>query len=216
MTTDPDTEGQDVAPAGGAAGAEPGGSAAPEESPAPASIDSERSSRFWRTAPWVLAILSLLVAAFSTFQWLDLRADEQTRAAVQAAATDFVLTLTTWDATDGLDDTVEQLRQAGSEQFLQEIDTLFGGSLREDLEQAEAVSSGEIQDVFVQSIDEREAVVFAVVIQEIELRTSNEPASLVRSARISLRQDGDRWLVTRVELVNDSGLAPSATSEEGS
>ncbi|MDX1657595.1 MAG: hypothetical protein R3343_02130 [Nitriliruptorales bacterium] len=174
-------------------------------------------SRFWLVAPWVLAVLGLAAAAFSTWQWLDLKSAEDTRAEVQAAATDFVLTLTNWDATDGLDDTVDELRAAGSEQFLEEIDQLFGGDLRQQLEQSRAVSTGEIQDVFVQSIDEREAVVFAVVIQRLELGLRDESSSMVRSARISLKPSGDGWLVSRVELVNDSGVGPDGgDTEEGS
>lgn len=165
-------------------------------------------SRFWRIAPWVLALFGLAAAAFSTWQWLELRAVESTRAEVQAAATDFVLTLTNWDASDGLDDTVDELRAAGSERFLEEIDRLFGSGLRQELEQVRAVSTGEIQDVFVQSIDEREAVVFAVVIQELELGLTDESTSTVRSARVALRKSDDRWLVTRVELVNDDTLGP--------
>lgn len=185
--------------------------AEPVEPDDPAAERSSGPSRFWLVAPWVLAVLSLAAAAFSTWQWFELEQAESDRAAVEAAASDFMLTLTNWDATDGLDDTVDELRAAGSEQFLEEIDQLFGGSLRQELEQARAVSTGELQDVFVQSLDEREAVVFAVVIQQLDVGATDESGATVRSARIALRQDGDRWLVSRVELVNDTGFGEEVT-----
>lgn len=187
-----------------AATAEPDTAAPPARGP----------SRFWLVAPWVLAVLALGAAGFSTWQWLELRSAEADRAAVQAAASEFMLTLTNWDAREGLDDTVDELRAAGSERFLEEIDELFGGTLRQELEQAGAVSTGELQDVFVQSVDEREAVVFAVVIQHLEVGVTDESASTVRSARVALTQTGERWLVSRVELIDDSGLGPEAAQED--
>lgn len=177
-------------------------------------VPARAPSRFWLIAPWVLTALALAVAAFSTWQWMGLQRAEQDRAAVEAAASDFVLTLTNWDARDGLDETVDELRAAGSERFLEEIDQLFGGTLRQELEQAGAVSTGELQDVFVQSVDEREAVVFAVVIQHIEVGVTDEAGSTVRSARIALTKSGDRWLVSRVELIDDSSFGPEPAEEQ--
>lgn len=184
---------------------------------ASAAPDRRRPARWW-VLPWLLAAVAVLVAVATTSQWLDLRAQEQTRQEVQRAAEEFVVALTTWDASDGLEDTREELREAGTGAFLAEVDDLFGGSLGQELEQVEAVSTGDVQDVFVQRIQEDEAIALGVVVQQVSTNLSDTPDTTVRSARMTLTREGDRWLVSSVQLLADDvqGAAPEGTVEDGS
>lgn len=162
---------------------------------------------------WIVAALGWLVAGVVGWQWLQLSGAEAERAAVQTATAAFVTELINWDATDGLEDTREALRAAGTEPFVGEVDELFGGTLGQELEQARAVSTGEIEDVFVQRLEGDEAVTFAVAVQELATGLTDEVDVTVRSARITLARVDGRWLVSRVDLVNDNVVPSAATAE---
>ncbi|MBW3659602.1 MAG: hypothetical protein KY457_13255, partial [Actinobacteria bacterium] len=170
-----------------------------------------RRARRWWVLPWLVAAVAVLVAMATTSQWLALRAEDQTRQQVLRAAEEFVVALTTWDASDGLQDTRDELRAAGTGTFLTEVDELFGGSFGEELEEVEAVSTGDVQDVFVQRIQEDEAIALGVVVQEVSTNLTDTPSRTVRSARMTLTREGDRWLVSSVQLLADDveGAAPA-------
>lgn len=167
--------------------------------------------------PWIVAVVAILVAAFSTFQWLTLQGQADTRAAVQRTAEEFMVALTNWDASDGLQDTRDALKAAGTGDFVGEVDELFGGTLGADLEAAAAVSTGEVQDVFVQRIEGDEAVALGVVVQELTTNLTDEPDRTVRSARLTLQRVDGAWLVSNVQLLVDDtatdAVADAPTTE---
>jgi Mce-associated membrane protein len=174
----------------------------------PAANGGSRRQPRWSVLPWLVAAVALLVAAATTSAWLSLRSEAQAREQVQRAAEEFVLALTTWDATDGLEDTREELREAGTGDFLAEIDDLFGGTLGEELEEVGAVSTGEIEDVFVQRIQDDRAIALGVVVQQVETELAETPEVTVRSARLTLVREDGRWLVSDVQLLaHDAGAA---------
>jgi Mce-associated membrane protein len=175
----------------------------------PAASDTRRAPT-WRSLvlPWVVAVLALAVAGVSTWQWLVLAAADDTREQVQRAAETFVLELTNWDASEGLAGTREELQAAGTGEFLQEVDELFGGTLGAELEAVDAVSTGEVQDVFIQRIEGDQAIAFAVVLQQLSTSVSDQPERTVRSARMELTEVDGRWLVSSVQLLADGGVTP--------
>lgn len=177
--------------------------------------EARRPARWW-VLPWLVAAVAVLVAMATTSQWLALRAEDQTRQDVLRAAEEFVVALTTWDASDGLEDTREELREAGTGSFLTEVDELFGGTLGDELEEVEAVSTGDVQDVFVQRIQDDEAIALGVVVQRVSTNLSDAPDRTVRSARMTLTYEGERWLVSGVQLLADDvqGAAPEGTVED--
>ncbi|MEX2627751.1 MAG: hypothetical protein WD225_12765, partial [Ilumatobacteraceae bacterium] len=81
--------------------------------------------------PWILVVLAVALAVVATWRWQELAGEQRQRDAVTAAAGDFALALTNWDAADGMGDTREALRVGGTEAFAQDVDDLFGGT--EDL-----------------------------------------------------------------------------------
>lgn len=210
-----DTTTTSPGPTGGTETTPPAGDDASSGSGRDADRTPRRARRWW-VLPWLVAAVAVLVAIATTSQWLELRAEDQTRQQVLRAAEEFVVALTTWDASDGLQDTRDELRAAGTGAFLSEVDELFGGSFGEELEEVEAVSTGDVQDVFVQRIQEDEAIALGVVVQVVSTNLTDTPSRTVRSARMTLTREDDRWLVSGVQLLADDveGAAPAGTVED--
>jgi hypothetical protein len=165
---------------------------------------SARLRRVLRAAPWVLVVLALAVAVTSTVQWQRLAAAEAEREEVEATAGSFMLALTTWDASQGMAATREQLREAGTERFAGEVDELFGTT--EDLaglEDIGARSEGEVRRSFVQAIDGDRATALIVVSQRLTADVLDGEEASVRYAELDLVRTGGRWLVDDVELLVD-------------
>ena len=165
---------------------------------------SARLQQVLRAAPWVLVVLALAVAVASTVQWQRLAAAEAERDEVEATAGSFMLTLTTWDASEGMAATREELREAGTERFGGEVDELFGTT--EDLaglEDIGARSEGEVRRSFVQEIDEDRARALIVVSQRLTADVLDGEEASVRYAELDLVRTGGRWLVDDVELLVD-------------
>jgi hypothetical protein len=195
------------------------GSAAPDGDPPEETTRSRRrrptAGRRLPILPWVVAFAALVMAGISTWQWLSLENEQRAREEVQRAAETFIVGLTNWDATDGLEDTRTRLEELGAGSFVDEVDELFGGTLGAELEAAGAVSRGEVQDVFVQRIEGDQAVVFAVAVQELSTDLSDAAERTVRSARLELTRVEGAWRVSSVQLLADGGAVPDeAVSEE--
>lgn len=160
--------------------------------------------RLLRAAPWVLLVLALAVAVASTVQWRSVAALEQQRDEVERTAATFVLTLTTWDATEGMAATREELRESGTERFAGEVDELFGTT--EDLaglEEVAASSQGEVRHAFVQEIDDDRALALIVATQRLTADVVEDEEVSVRYAEVALVRSDGRWLVDDVELLVD-------------
>lgn len=158
--------------------------------------------------PWVLAVAFAAVAAVALVQWQGMRNTESARDQARTAAIEVVRLLTEWDASDGLDDTREDLKAVATGDFSDQIDDIFGADEVSQLVDANVRSEGEIGDVFVQSLEGDTAEVFAVVTQTTTTETVEVPLTVVQRAAILLERQGDRWLVASVELTSDETLAP--------
>lgn len=182
---------------------------APTTTPAPTSEDAaDGRSRLRTWLPWIVALAAVGLAVFSTVRWQQLEGEigpvreaEAARAEVEAAAGTFLLELTTWDATEGLTETRDRLTELGTGDFRAEVDRLFGAELSVELKQVEATSQGEVQDLFVQRVEDDRAVVFAVVIQTQDT-AQTDPDTLIRSARVTLERVDGAWKVAAVDMVD--------------
>lgn len=159
--------------------------------------------------PWVVAAIAVLIAVAAVVWALmaveDARSATAEIAEVETAAGSFALELTTWDASDGMADTRETLREAGTGAFATDVDELFGGT--DDLatlEEVGARSSGEVEDVLVQEIDGDRAEALAVVLQEVTTEVTDGPEISLRYARLGLEREDGTWRIASVELVVDA------------
>lgn len=163
--------------------------------------------------PWLVALGAIAVAVFSTVQWQSLRAEADDRRDVVVAATNFVTDLVNWDASDGIDDTVQALREQGTGRFLAQAEQLFGGPVGDELELADASSTGEIEDLFVQSLEGDRAEVFAVVAQRVSSDVADASEVQLRRVILQLERVEDTWRVENVELPRLI-VQPGAATEE--
>jgi hypothetical protein len=159
--------------------------------------------------PWIVACvatavsIAAIVAAMVLVQ--QARDDGRELGAVESAAGQFAIELTTWDATDGMGDTREALREAGTATFAGDVDQLFGGT--DDLatlEEIGARSVGEVEDVLVQRIDGDRAEALAVVVQEVVTDITEGSEVSLRYARLGLLREDGAWRIDAVELVVDA------------
>jgi hypothetical protein len=168
--------------------------------------------------PWIVATIATAVAITLLLQ-LRSQPTEQV-AAVEETAGRFALELTNWDATDGMGDTRDQLRAAGTDTFAADVDELFGGT--DDLAELEEIgarSEGEVEDVLVESLDGDRAVALAVVVQRVSTELADGDEVSLRYARVDLAGDGGEWRVDGVELVVDElqdggGSTPAPTGDD--
>lgn len=190
----------------------------PDDTGARTAPSDRGRGRTWLIAGWVLSALALTTALLATWQWRTLAERESTRDAAGAVTADFLVTLTNWDATQGLEGTRDQLREAGTDDFVAEVDRLFGDT--EDLaglEEIGAQSDGVVQDLFVQRIENEQAEVFAVVVQRVSTDSSDEAERTDRFARVTLAPgDSGEWQVDDVDLIADVAEAPEAPAVPGS
>jgi hypothetical protein len=170
-----------------------------------------------RLVPWVLVVLAVAVAVVSTWRWQELAGLERTREDVAAATSQFVTTLTSWDAAEGMAATRDELRARGTEDFARDVDELFGST--EDLrglEELGARSQGEVRDVYVQRLDGDRAETLALVVQRVTTSEVTDPEVHLRYAAVTLERVEGSWLVDDLELLVDAaptGGAAAPTTE---
>ena len=148
--------------------------------------------------PWLLAILAVVIAAVAAYLWFDVDRDAATRRAIAARAGEVITLLTNWDA-DELDAVREQVRPLGTERFQDEADLLFEG-LTAELEQARAVSTGEVLDLAVELRSGDAAFALAVVRQEVTSLGASTPDVDCYGARAEYVRSDGAWLIDGLEL----------------
>lgn len=164
--------------------------------------------------PWVIAGLAIAVAVASTVLWLradaradDLAAAEQDRTEVGLVANSFLVALTTWDAVD-LDATLQQIEELGTQRLREDVAELLGLEINQQLRDLNVRSDGDVLDVFVQSLANGRAEVFAVVRQSVESDRLEETEVTFNyfDLRFLETPDGE-WLADAVVLI-DPALGP--------
>jgi hypothetical protein len=200
----------------------------PEPRPGPHPADDPATDLRPSRLPWVVASVATVVAISAIVAAMVLvqqaRDGQREIAAVETTAGRFAAELTTWDATDGMADTRETLRAAGTATFAGDVDQLFGGT--DDLatlEELGARSVGEVEDVLVRSVDGDRAEALAVVVQEVTTDVTEGAEVSLRYARLGLAREDGEWRIDAVELVVDAlqeaaqrtDLAPPAGADAG-
>lgn len=175
-------------------------------------------SRWTRVLPWVIAILALAAAVYSTVQWRALAGYQDQVSSARTAAVGFVDDLTNWDASDGLDDEIESLRAQGTGPFLDEIDLVFGGDDLAGQLEADGISAqGEVEEAFVQELEDGRAEVFTVVsVTYRSSQTQSPPNPVTFPALLELeRGDDDGWLIRRVTVPSSAQIGQLMTPSTG-
>ena len=173
---------------------------------APATTSPPRRSSAW--IAWTVALALAVVAAFAVVQWRSVAGPVETVEAAREAAVAYVTTLSTWDASDGLEPTYAALVAGATDEFVPEIDEVFGNEEREQLVASDAVSTGTIEDVLTGEPGDGRVPVVVVVEQFVVTGPSADPVA--RTERVALLQmvdDGGRWLVDDLEMLSELQLS---------
>lgn len=139
--------------------------------------------------------------------WQEAESSDNEREDVLATARDFVTALTNFSA-DTIEEDADEIRSFAVGEFEEEVDTFFGPRATAAIEEADATSTGEIDEIFIQSLEEDEASLFAVVTETITNAATTEPRTDTLRLEIGLIETGSGWKVGRVEVFQSPGQAP--------
>jgi Mce-associated membrane protein len=159
----------------------------------------------WRAAlPWALAVIFLGTAVTFGVMWQQALNAEAEREEVSAAAREFVLALTNFSA-ETIEEDAEHIRSFAVGDFAEEARTFFGEEAIGAIREAEAVSSGEVERLFVQSIEDDQASAFAVVSETITNRATQEPTTDTLRLEVGMIKTQSGWRVNRVDVFQSPG-----------
>jgi hypothetical protein len=163
---------------------------------------------------WTVAVTMAIVTAFAVVQMRSVTGPADDLNSARAAAAEYVALLSSWDASDGLDDTYLSLRDGAAASFRAELDAVFGEQTRAELVAVDAVSAGTVTGVFGDEVDlgldgaPDTARVVVLVEQIVVTGPVADPAKQIeRAAMVTLSRDGDRWLVTGLEMLSELEIA---------
>lgn len=162
----------------------------------------------WRVIiPWTLVLLTGAAAVTFGILWNDLRAEGEKLDEVEAAAAEFVTALTNFSAST-IDVDAARIRSLAVGDFAEEVDTFFGEEAIAAIKEAEATSIGEIESLFVQSLDEDEASIFGVVSETITNSVATQPRTDILRLEAGMIRTPDGWRVNRVDIFQAPGTGP--------
>lgn len=175
---------------------------------APPAAPARRTRRWTAALPWVITAVAVAVAAYSTWQWRELATYQADVDAVRSRAVAFATDLSNWDASDGLEDEIDTLREQGTGPFLDEIDLVFGGDeLAPQLEANGVSATGEVEEAFVQEVTGTTAEVFTVVSVTYDAADSEGTTDPVTfPASLVLEKVDTQWFVREVTVPNTNQI----------
>lgn len=168
----------------------------------------------WQTG--IAVVLAVLFAGLAAWAWLDaadLRAREEDRRSALEAGEVVALRVTTFDGAT-IDQWVADTQTLATGDYADQVADLFDTEIRQGLADAQVQSVGEITASFVQSVDEEEAVVFAVVRQTFTSAAQPRPVSDELRMEIRLQRVDGEWLAADVAVLGPSVINPVDPSGE--
>lgn len=165
---------------------------------------------------WAVAVLAVLAAAVSAYQWQSLAGEAHARVQAREAAEVMAARITTFEGAE-IDQFVERVKGLATGEYADQVSELFGPDFRTALRDGEVESVGEVVRSFVQELDGDEAEVFVIVRQTSINAVLDEPVTDELRMELRLaRQDG-RWLIADVAVLGPSPsplAAPSPAEPE--
>lgn len=160
---------------------------------------------------WTVAVALAVVAVVAVVQWQSVALPAAAVEAASDAAVAYVATLSTWDASEGLEPTYAALVAGATDDFAPEIDQVFGDQQREELVAIGAVSTGTISDVLTGRLQRGETTSVQVVVVVDQFVVSGPTADpIARTQRVAMLQlvdEGGTWLVDDLEMLSELQLA---------
>ena len=162
------------------------------------------SAALKRLAPWVLSALAVVAAVIFFLLWQQERSDARAREEMAARAESFVVALTNFSA-ETIEDDAARIKSFAVGDFAQEADAFFGDQAVAAIEEAQAVSEGDIESLFVQELEGESGSVFAVVSETVMNSERAEPQTDTLRLEVGMIKTSSGWKVNRVEILQSSG-----------
>jgi hypothetical protein len=161
-------------------------------------------ARVWSVVPWAVAGVAVAAAVTFAILWVDARGSDREQEEVVESAREFLLALTNFSP-QNIEQDVEEIRSFAVGQFAEEVEATFSEERIQEVRASEAVSTGRVQSVFIQSLEGTTASVFAVVRQTIVNRTLPAPRVDVLRVELGMIETADGWRVSSVQILQSPG-----------
>lgn len=161
-------------------------------------------ARVLGVVPWAVAGLAAAAAVTFAILWVDARGSARQQEEVVESGREFLLALTNFSP-ENIEQDVEEIRSFAVGQFAEEVEATFSEERIQEVRSSEAVSTGRVQSVFIQSLEGTTASVFAVVRQTIVNRTLPAPRVDVLRVELGMIETADGWRVSSVQILQSPG-----------
>lgn len=171
----------------------------------------------WRAAlPWALFVLALGAAITFGILWQQAVQEDARRAEVTEEAQRFILALTNFSA-ETIEEDAARIQSYAVGDFAEEAERFFGDEAIAAIREAQATSTGEIERIFVQSLEDDQASVFAVVSETITNIAVEEPRTDTLRLEVGMIETSSGWRVNRVDVFQAPGttVAPGVPAPPG-
>ncbi len=157
--------------------------------------------------PWAVAAAGLAAAVTFGSLWWGERSQESRVAEVESTTRRFAAALTTFSA-GTIERDVAEIRSYAVGRFADEVDQTFDQARIEAIQESRARSTGRIESIFVQDVDEDSATAFAVVNETVVNAAQTAPRIDVLRMEIGLLETDDGWKIESVEILQTPGSFP--------
>jgi hypothetical protein len=161
-----------------------------------------------RFLPWLLAALMAALAILFAVLWRSEGADDRRRVEVEASASGFLRALTNFSA-ETIDRDVERIRGFAVGRFADELDQTFSPDRVQAIKDQQAASTGRIQSMFVQEIEEDTATVFAVVAETVTNDQTESPRQDTLRMELGMIETAEGWKAERLTLLQTPATPPA-------
>ena len=150
-------------------------------------------------ARWLapVAVVLLALAVVFAVLWNNDESTLGSQAQVRSVARSVVLNLTNLTP-NSLDTRINDMESAATGQFATQLKQFFGGTIRQQLQQNQAQSQGQVRSLGIDTLSGSKASVLAVVDQTYANRTSAAPSTDMLYLQLDLTHTGSGWKVADV------------------
>lgn len=157
-----------------------------------------------RALPWIVAALMAGLAVLFAMLWRAEGADERRRLEVETSASAFLRSLTNFSA-ETIDRDVERIRGFAVGRFADELDQTFSAERIQAIRDQNAVSTGRVETLFVQEIEDDTATLFAVVHETVDNDQTESPRQDTLRVELGMIETAEGWKVESLTLLQTPG-----------
>ena len=157
-----------------------------------------------RYLPWFLLVLALTTAAAFGSLWQQARSEADAEDELRAEARAFIGDLMSISAETAEADAAA-IKDWAVGDFADEAEVFYGQEAIDAVVELKATTEGEVREIFIQSLEDGEGSVFAVVDHTVTNANTDEPKTDTVRMSIEMIDSEDGWKVNRVRIFESPG-----------